>query len=451
MKQEKFFCSVCRLAVPVALQSLLQASFGVIDQIMIGQMGSVEVAAVGLAGKFISIFTVLVSAVSTVAGIMISQYLGRGDRAQVRKSLSVNMAVALGLAALFTVLCAIFPAQIIGLYTPDGSTISISAQYMTIVAASFLPAAGALLLSTALRCMEKASLPLYASLTAAILNTGLNAVLIFGKFGFPVMGVTGAAIATVIAQAVQFLLIFLLYWRHTNSPEASQSTGGSKGRFSWLQYFSMLLPILACEFMWSLGENVYAMIYGHLGTDAVAAMTLLGPIQGLVIGTLSGLSQAAGVIVGRSLGSGDLDGAFSAAKKLIAYGFSGALALSVMVVLASPWYLSVYQVDGPVKLLLGKVMVAYALVAPFKVQNMIVGGGIIRSGGKTAYVMVIDLIGTWMFGVPLGLLSAFVFRLPLPYVYFILSLEECIRFGISVIVLRGRKWMQRLETAEPAD
>ena len=448
MEQDRFFFSVCRLAIPVALQSLLQASFNVIDQIMIGQLGSVDVAAVGLAGKFTGIFAVVVSAVSTIAGIMVSQYLGQRNCTEVRKSLIVNMAVALGLAVPFTILCAVFPTQIIGLYTSDEATITASAQYMTIVAVTFLPAAGSSLFSTMLRCMEKASLPLYASLIAAILNTGLNYILIFGKFDFPVMGVTGAAIATVIAQVINFLLIFLFYWKHKNSIEASQAVEKLGCRFNWPQYISMLLPILICEFMWSLGENTYAAIYGHLGTDTTAAMMLLNPIQGLVIGALSGLSQAAGVIVGKFLGGGDRDGAFTASKKLIVYGFLAALPFSIIVVLIRPWYISIYQVDEPVKLLLRQIMVAYALVAPFKVQNMIVGGGIIRSGGKTAYVMFIDLIGTWVFGVPLGLLSAFVFHFTIPYVYLFLSLEECIRFGASVIVLRRKKWMQSLETSE---
>lgn len=447
MKQERFFYSVCHLAVPVALQSMLQASFGVIDQIMIGQLGSVDVAAVGLAGKFTGIFTVIVSAVSTVAGIMISQYLGQKNHNEVRRSLAANLAAAVGLAVLFAVLCTVFPRKIMRLYTPDAVTIEASAGYMTIVSATFFPSAGATLLSTVLRCMERASLPMYASFIAAILNTALNYSLIFGKFGFPAMGVTGAAAATVIAQAVNFLLIFLLYWKYKNSLGEYQKADGKENRFNWSQYAAMLLPILICEFMWSLGENVYAGIYGHLGTDAAAAMTLLNPIQGLVIGALSGLSQAAGVLVGKLLGSGDRDAAYTASKKLIIYGFVGSLTLSAIVILIRPWYGSLYQVEEPVRLLVEQIMLAYALVAPFKVQNMIVGGGIIRSGGKTAYVMVIDLIGTWTFGVPLGLASAFVFHLTIPYVYFILSMEECIRFGISIVVLRRKKWMQCLEAA----
>ena len=125
----------------------------------------------------------------------------------------------------------------------------------------------------------------------------------------------------------------------------------------------------------------------------------------------------------------------------------GAVVLSAVILLLSPVYVVIYQVEPDVKRLTVQILFAYALIAPVKVLNMILGGGIIRSGGKTKYVMVIDMIGTWGFGVPLGLLAAFVLKLTIPFVYFILSLEECIRFGISVVVFRRRTWMQSLETA----
>ena len=283
MQEEKrFFRTVCTLAIPAALQSLLQSSFSLVDQIMIGQLGAVSVAAVGLAGKFASIYAVVIAAIGAVAGIMISQYL------------------------------------------------------------------------------------------------------------------------------------------------------------------AMLLPLLICEVTWSLGENVYAAIYGRMGTDASAAMTLTAPVQGLVIGALCGLSQAAGVIVGKRLGSGDEDAAYAAGRRLLVYGAAGAALLSVLVVLLSGVYVEIYQVEDGVKRLTRQILTAYALVAPCKVLNMILGGGILRSGGRTAYVMVIDLVGTWGFGVPAGLVTAFVFALPVPYVYFALSLEECLRFSISLAVFRRRRWMRRL-------
>lgn len=444
MKQS-FFKTVCALAVPVALQSMLQSSFSIVDQIMIGQLGSVSIAGVGFAGKFSSIFSVVVSAIGAVAGIMISQYLGQKNEAEVRRSFSLNVLVSCLLAGAFTLFCVCFPRQIMGLYTKDDSTILAAADYLVIVAGTFLPIAGATMLSTMLRCMEKASLPLYASICAALTNTGLNYILIFGKMGFAPMGAKGAAIATLIAQTVNFLIMLLLYLRHRHLSGAGEGKSQLHTRFNWRQYVAMLLPILVCEFMWSLGENIYAGIYGHMSTDASAAMTLINPVQGLMIGALCGLSQAASVIVGKRLGTREYDEAYRASKMLIYYGFVGSVILSVLIILTSPYYVEIYRVEPVVKELTRQILFAYALVAPFKVLNMIVGGGIIRSGGKTNYVMMIDLLGTWVFGVPLGLLSAFVWKLSIPYVYFMLSLEECVRFVASIAVLRGRKWMQSLE------
>ena len=137
------------------------------------------------------------------------------------------------------------------------------------------------------------------------------------------------------------------------------------------------------------------------------------------------------------------------AFSVMLYGFSGAAVLSVVIVLTSGLYVSIYQVEPEVKQLTRQILFAYALVAPFKIQNMIMGGGVLRSGGKTKYVMYIDLIGTWIFGVPLGLLSAFVWNLSIPFVYFILSLEECVRFGITLRIFKSRQWMNTLDSSKP--
>ena len=439
-----FFKTVWRLALPIALQSVLQASFSVVDQIMIGQLGSVQVAGVGLAGKFSSIFTVLVSAIAAVAGIMLAQYLGQRQTGAAARAFTVNLAAAVTAALVFTAVCLMFPKQVISLYTTDSATQQAGAAYLTILALSFLPAAGTMLLSALFRCLGQASLPLYAGIAAALLNTGLNYILIFGRLGFAPMGANGAAIATVIAQLAGFLLLLGLYVCSPHRlPRCSERTDRS---FDWKQYGAMLLPILLCEWMWSLGENVYAAIYGHLGTDACAAMTLTNPVQALMTGALCGLAQAAGVIIGKRLGTGEAEKAYTASKKLLWYGFGGSLLLSLALLLTRGVYVDIYRVEPAVKVLTQQVLTVYALIAPFKIQNMILGGGILRSGGKTHYIMWIDLIGTWGFGVPLGLLAAFVLRLSIPYVYLFLSLEECVRFGISLVVLRKRSWMRRLET-----
>lgn len=444
MKKTVFFRSVCLLAIPVALQSMLQSSFSIVDQIMIGQLGSVSIAGVGYAGKFASVFSVVVSAVGTVAGIMLSQYLGQKNDREVRRSFFVNLFPAAGAALLFTLPCMLCPEAIMKLYTKDSAAVQEAAGYLGVLGGSFLPMAGATLLSALFRCMEKPRLPLYAGIVSALVNTGLNYLMIFGKGGFPPLGAKGAACATVIAQWVNVLLMLLLLPKNGSLLKKKCGEQGAAEHFQWRQYLAMLLPILVCEVAWSLGENVYTMIYGHMGTKAGAAMVLMNPVQGLVIGALCGLSQAAGVLIGKRLGSQEFEQAYREAKKLLCYGAAGAVFLSLLVLIGSPFYVQIFRVETSVRQLTRQLLLAYAMVAPFKVLNMILGGGIIRSGGRTNYVMLIDLFGTWCVGVPMGLFAAFVWKLSIPYVYFLLSLEECARFLISVAVFRRKHWMRKL-------
>lgn len=173
-------------------------------------------------------------------------------------------------------------------------------------------------------------------------------------------------------------------------------------------------------------------------------MTLTNPLQSLIIGALSGVSQAAGVMIGKRLGADEPERAYQDSKRLMYTGLACSILLSLFVVLFNRYYVMIFQVEDEVRHMTRQLLIVYALVAPVKVQNMILGSGILRSGGRTTYVMIIDMIGTWIFGVPLGLLAAFVFHLPIAAVYFILSMEECVRLIISLTVFQKKKWMQRL-------
>ena len=440
---KSFKKSVIKIALPVTLQSLLQSSFSVVDQMMIGQLGENSIAGIGLGGKFASIYTVVLAAVSSVAGILISQYMGKKEEESVSRSFFTSMVLSLALAAVFLVMCVAFPEMIMGLYTKDEATKILAVKYIRILAVSFLPMAVSSMLTTMLRCMEIAVLPMCASIFALVLNTGLNYLLIFGKWGFPRMGVEGAAAASVAAQIVSFGIILVLFFavfqkekhlfiRFSRSPDYNR------------QYIRILCPMLICEFLWSLGENVYTAVYGNIGTDACAAMTMTVPVQTIVIGALSGLSQASAILIGKSLGAGNFDQAYKESKKLMGYGLLGSVFLSLLLAAFSPFYVRFYQVEPAVQELTRNLLLVIAVIAPVKVMNMILGGGILRSGGKTEYTMWIDITGTWVFGVPLGLLSAFVWKLPVTQVYFILSMEECVRLGISFVLFKKRAWMERL-------
>lgn len=442
-REREFQKELLQIAVPVTLQCLMQSSFSVIDQIMAGQLGSVSIAGIGLGGKFASVYSVVIAAVASVAGIMIAQYIGRKDDGETGRSFYTNLAVSLILAAVFTSLSTMLPSRILGLYTNDEAAVQEGAAYLGIYALGFLPVAVTSIFSAYLRCAGAAKVPLYAGIFAGAANTVLNYILIFGKAGFPAMGVKGAAWASVAAQVsgciLTVILFFILYRK--NSWKIPFVIRMDKVHMK--QYLLILMPLLVSEFFWSLGENVYASVYGHVGTKAFAAMTLTNPLQALVMGALSGVSQAAGVMVGKRLGADDTRSAYQDAKWLMYTGLACSVLLSTLVIVFNKYYVLIFRVEDDVRQLTRELLTAYAFVAPVKVQNMILGG-ILRSGGKTTFVMWIDMIGTWIFGVPLGLLAAFVFRLPIAAVYFVLSMEECVRVIISLVIFRRRKWMRTL-------
>lgn len=437
----EFMKSLCKIAIPVTLQSMLQASFSIIDQIMIGQLGETNISAVGLCGNYSLIFSVVIGAVSTVAGILIAQFVGANDDKEAWCSFDISLICGIIISALFLFASGIFPTQILGLYTNDIRIINTGAVYFQIVAFSYILMAISTVLSAWLRCKEHATIPFLASLGAVAANTGLNYVLIFGKLGFMPMGIKGAAIATLVSQLLNLLFIFIgfVVCIRKNGDKPILSLHFRK--ITLRDYFIMIMPILVSEFLWSLGQNVESAVYGHLSTANLAAYTLTCPIQGLIVGALSGLSAAAGVMVGKRLGKKEYDNAYAESKKIMFAGLIGSLIVSTLLILLAGTYTRFYRVDNLVKELGKTLLIIFALYAPVKVENMILGGGIIRSGGNTRIIMIIDIIGTWCIGIPLCLIAAYVFHWGIVGVYTLLTTEEIFRLVVSLVIFKRRKWM----------
>ena len=449
MRDNKFFNeAIIKIALPITLQSLFQASFGVMDQIMTGQLGEVNVAAIGLSGKFTSLFSVVAAAVATAAGIMISQYVGNKEEKEVSRSFFLNTILVGVIAVLFTGLSIGLPNQIMSIYTKDISTVVVAGKCLRILGFGFIPVALSLMLSTLLRCEGYTKLPLYASVTSAVLDTLLNYIMIFGKLGCAPMGIVGATLSTTISRIVEcvILIVFLI---SVLAKKKFKLQPVIKADMTFMKVFTtILVPILICEFLWSLGENCYAIIYGHVSTAACAAMQLTNPVQSLMIGALTGVASAAGIYIGKQLGSAQYDKAYEDSKKFIKYGLIGSMTLSLVLVVISGLSVKLFDVSSGVQLLGQKILYAYAVVAPLKVLNMILGGGIIRSGGKTKYVMFLDIIGTWGFGVPIGFIAARVLHLPIYWIYFFLSLEEGVRLILAIIIFKRKVWMSALTSQE---
>lgn len=433
--RKTFFRQVLAIAVPVALQSLIQSSFSVADQVMIGQLGETAITAVGFGGKFLSLALTVIAGCATAAGILAAQYEGQNNRQALEESFFQMLTVSLGISFLFTALSLLCPSPVMGFYSGDEQVVSLAADYLRIFALSLPFSTLTSLYSVVLRCCGFPGSPLYASGAGITANTLLNALFIFGLG----QGVTGAAWASLLAQILMagVMLLFVrkkLPWFHP-----ACSLRGLK------TVLVILLPLVVTEFLWSLGENVYSMVYGHLGTGPSAAMTMTIPLQSMTIGVLSGLSQAAGILVGQRLGARDREGAWNDSLSLIRYSLTGSVILALLLAGSAPFYVHLYSVDDGVRRQCVQLILVFAVFSIVKVQNMVTAGGILRSGGKTSLVLMIDLAGTWGVGVPIALWAGSA-GLPVAAVYALLSLEEVLRLILTLGVFASRRWMKTIQT-----
>ncbi|SFI70417.1 putative efflux protein, MATE family [Treponema bryantii] len=439
-----FKIKLIEIALPVTVQCLMQSSLSLIDQIMIGSLGSECIAGIGLAGKFTSLFSVTVAAIVTAAGILISQYFGAKNERGVRDSFYLPMYLSLILVVFFSLLSVFVPNQVMSLYANDKNTVAKAASYLIYRTPGYLACVITMYISTLLRNMNRAKLPAVAGIIAIITNTVMNWFLIYGILFFPRLEEAGAALATVISQCVEMLIVLTLFIREKKKQNLFLKPTVLFSKEFYKNAFAILMPILIGEFLWSLGENVYAVIYGHLGTEACAAMTLMYPIQGIAIGALCGVSSAAGIIVGNSLGADDNDKAYSQSIDFVKLTVGSGILIGIIVCAISPLYVKLFNVAPETRLITIRILIAFAVVFTAKVFNMVIGGGVLQSGGQTKFMTLINIIGPWAFGVPMGFLAAYYFKLSIWWVYLILSLEEYVRLIISVWLLKSKRWMKNI-------
>lgn len=436
--------TILKIALPISLQCLFQSSFSIIDQLMVGQLGTEAIAAIGIGARLPSIFIFTVNAVMTTASIMIAQYYGNKDKKGVNKSFYINFIFGIFIMALFLAISILFPEPIIRFFTDDEAIIPMSIQYLQIIAISYIPITVSGMIATVLRNSGKANLPMISGLFAVLVNTVLNYILIFGNFGAPALGLKGAAIASVSSSFADMLIVLVLFL-------ASQRKCDLKiGKFSFIdrpfirKAIIIALPLLINEFLWSFGETLFQFIYSHIGTSEMAAVTMTNPLQGMTVGIFKGISVAASILVGNKLGSDDKPGAYSLSKKLMKISVLGSLAVGIILAALSGVYVSFFNVDEYTATTTVKLICVFSGFLFVKVSNMVLSGGIIRAGGKTKYSLMLDIIGTWCVGMPLGFISAFVFKLPVELVYLLITIEEAVRLIIGIIIFMRKKWMANI-------
>lgn len=443
MKKE-YMKEILQIGLPITLQSILQASYSMVDQVMVGTLGTLSIAGGGLVGKFSSLAAFTLSSIASVTSILVAQYHGNKDKEGISKSFFSCLYMAMAVMAVFMAACLILPDGILAMYTTDTEMIKAAVPYFIVIAVSFLPMTLTMEFSALLRSIEKSKFPLYAGMAAMLLNVIFNYIFIFGKLGMPKLGLLGAGIGTLLSRSVECLVQLIFILGLCQKQELYLHPVSILKLEQYRKISIIALPLLINEFSWSVGENIYAAIYGRIGTESVAAMTLINPLQGMFIGMFSGVSTAATVMTGKRLGRDEKEEAYDIAKYLAKVGAIGSIIVSVILVAISNLYVELFDVEPQVLETSKRIIYVLAVYLIVKISNMVIAGGVLRSGGKTQYTLYIDMLGTWVFGVPLGLLGAFVFKWPIEAVYALLSFEEVVRLIITLIIFQKKIWMQNV-------
>ncbi len=444
LSDNKFLVKLLQLASPIMLQQFIFSSLGMVDTLMIGQLGDTAVAAVGIANQVFFLVTLLFFGVTSGSAIFTAQYWGQKDIPRINQVLGLSLVISLAGGGIFALAALIAPAWIMNIYTNDPAVIYQGSEYLRVIALSYFLTAVTYSYSAILRSIEHVRLPMTVSLVALSLNTLLNYGLILGHFGLPALGVRGAAIATMIARLVETgLMLSLVYSQKL--PLATQLRDLFQwNRIPFQRFFRTTLPVIITETVWSLGTTTYNAIYAHISTESIAAYNIAITLDRLVFVVFIGLAHACAIMIGNQIGAGDTKTAAIFGKKYMLIGLIGAVLSGLVIFLLKNPILTLYKVTPLTLEFANRVLLVMIFSLPIRSMNLIVLIGILRSGGDTIYAMLIDAGITWVVGVPMALLGAFVFKLPIYWVYSMVLAEEITKLILGLIRFFQDRWAHTL-------
>lgn len=436
-----------RLASPIMLQQFIFSSLGMVDTMMLGQLGDASVAAVGVANQIFFLVNLLLFGITSGSAIFTAQYWGQKDVPRIQQVLGLTLVLSLVGGGIFSLVAIAYPEGVIRIYSADPEVIKLGGEYLRIIGLSYLLSAVTYSFSVLLRSIENVRLPMAASMFALSLNTLLNYGLIFGNFGLPELGVEGAALATVIARFFEAFLILFLVYRYKLPLAAKPAILFKWDKIQIGKFFRTTLPVIITEIIWSLGTTTYSVVYAHISTEAIAAYNIALSLDRLVFVIFIGLGNACAIMIGKKIGEGHKDTAHLFGKKFILLGMISALVLGLTMLVVKNPLLSFFGVTSETSLLARNTLLVMIFSLPVRSLNLILLIGILRSGGDTIYAFFIDAGVIWVVGVPIAYLGAFVFQLPIHWVYLMVMTEEVVKVSLGLIRFVKGRWIHALTTA----
>jgi len=440
MKSKGFYSSLVAIAIPISLQALLQNFVNMLDTIMIGRLGSVEIAAVGLGNQIFFILNMILFGITSGGGVFIAQFWGKKDLAGIRKSLGLMTLIAFVVSFIFTIVCLLIPNQLIRLYSPDPQVIKVGGSYLRLVCLSYVPTAISFSITLALRSTERVKLPLVCTSISLFTNLIANYLLIFVAG----LGVKGAAIATVISRIIE--LVILATWSYSHKYEICGKLKELLGfnRYFIVKFLKIAFPVIINETFWGLGTSVYNAIFAHAGTNAFTAYSITGTISQLTWVFCMGFGNGIGVLIGKRIGEKKIEEAKTYAKRSMWFMPLIGAFVGVFLVPLSKLLPVFFNVDQEIIKTATAILMILIFVYPFNsfCMNWIVG--VCRAGGDTVFSAVAEIVVLWCVAIPLGYVAAFVLHLPAPMIYLFFCSESIAKAIIGAIRVLSGKWLHEV-------
>ncbi len=455
-RDKQFYRTIFRIALPVAFQSLISFLVVLADDIMVSSMpdGVTAQAAVSQVNAVTAFYTATLLGLVSGSGVLISQYWGKNDTKRIKMIFSIVTMVCIAVAALFVLLLNLFPNAVIGMVVKakELQTVMMAKDYLTIVCFSYLPFALTAALTGMLRAVEVVRVTLYASIVSLFTNIGLNYIFIFGKLGMPAMGVQGAAIATLIARIVELVIVWLYSFKVQKAIDIKPRELVRTEKWVIRDYIRYGLPVGITDMQWSLVGMLKAVIIGQMGTIFAAANSIASAMANLGTMFTFALAGGASVVVGKAVGAGEYDKAREYSKTIqIMFFFIGIVMAAVVYLLGTPFTMLYGSAKNPEVFSLSTSMIsllAITLVGTSYHASCFVG--INRGAGDSRFVAMVDMICGWLIVLPVTALAAFVFKAPLPIVFLCTRIDQCFKWIIAFLRLKGNKWIKNVTRGSEA-
>ena len=450
-RHSNFIRTMLSIAIPVTLQNLLFSSLTFVDTMMIGALGDLPLAAVGMAGKWSWFLGIVLFGCTSGAAVFIAQYFGAQDHRGIHRTYGLMSILCMGTALLFSAAAILFPETIIGAFTNDPAAVETGKVYLRIVALAFPFQAIRRSTGTLMQSTQEVVIPFLSALVSVVTNIVLNALLIFGLCGFPRLGVAGAAIATVTASIADAVFIHAAGLIRKTALRMPLRNMFAIDRHFVLRYLKIGAPAFINEGIWALSYLIYCAIYGHMSTEAYAAITVVKSIEDLTCVAIFGLGSSCAVMIGSMIGRGDIDGAKQCAKYHLVLTAALSVVLGLGLIALRGLILSVFGVSEIVRADASAVMVIFGLeLAVHNLPYMMVCG-IFRAGGDTRTGLIVDIISAYLIGIPITAAAGLVLHLSVPMTYLIMYLvEDVLKVFVYGRHLLSNKWIRPVVNAPGA-